>query len=256
MSQDPGTTSGTREPVPAPSRATRLLTPYIAAVCIGGMVITLRALFSLQAAIILPLEVACVAAGAAEAFRVTVGSRTINVSASIGVALAALVALGPAAAIVTVVAGGFGLAFFPRIRPLNRTAFNLGLFGISAGVAGVADSAVSAVLPAVLPAVAVPAAAAVVWLAVYFAVNWPLLVTVVWLSSGRAPVITWREDLRWLPVPIAVAGALGIVLGMNYLHFGWAGTVLWVLPLAGLRQTLRLEAMRHVLSPRARRGLE
>ena len=233
---------------PRPLESSPLLNPFVAVVALAGLAITGLAAARVAPGMVLPLEAACIVAGAAEAFKVTVGTRTINVSASMGVIIAALVALGPGAAIITAFAAALGAGFFPRLRPLHKTAFNAGLYALSAGAAGVVMSVLAPAL-ASLPGVVAGVILVQVALAMYVAVNWVLLCTVLWLGTRRAPVRTWREDLCWLVLPLEVVGALGAVAGANYAHFGWVGAILCLVPLLATRQTLRLEVIKHAINP-------
>ncbi|MEA2645457.1 MAG: hypothetical protein QOE92_540 [Chloroflexota bacterium] len=241
-------TSSGAEVASEAARESRLLNPYIAVVAAAGLGAAVVSPFYVAPQMVVPLEAACIAAAAAEAFRVTLGTRTITVSASLGIILAAMVAVGPAGAIITALAGALGAGFFPRIRPLRKTAFNCGLYAVSAAAAGGASYGIDALLSG-LPVVGRELLQAQLGLIVYVAVNWALLTLVLWLSVRRRPAQTWRQDLRWLVVPLELAGALGALVGMNYVHFGWIGAVLCLIPLVAVRRTLRLEATSHAVDP-------
>jgi hypothetical protein len=89
--------------------------------------------------------------------------------------------------------------------------------------------------PVLVPAVALATVA-------YFGVNWPLLVGVIRVSSGRPVLEVWCRDIAWTPGPLLLAAALGAALGANYLALGWWGVVLLTAPLAALQFTLRGQA--------------
>jgi hypothetical protein len=72
----------------------------------------------------------------------------------------------------------------------------------------------------------------------YFVVNWPLLIGVVHLTTGRSVRQVWAEDLAWMPGPVLVTIFMGAALGLAYLDFGLLGACLVVVPLLALRPAL------------------
>ena len=152
-----------------------------------------------------------------------------------------LVALGPSAAVLVAAAGALGNGFFPSIKPAHKILFNLGLYTLSAGAAGLVYSLLvvgqgqHTLAPALVPAVVLATLA-------YFGVNWPLLIRVISVSSGRRVLEIWTGDIAWTPGPILLTAALGSALGANYLALGWWGVVLLAAPLAALQFTLRAQA--------------
>ncbi|MFN2464433.1 MAG: hypothetical protein ABR573_11110 [Candidatus Dormibacteria bacterium] len=230
--------------VAAPSH--RMLNPFIAVVAVAGALLAATSLSQVRPGVVLALEAACLAAAIAEAFRLTVGTRTINVSPSIGIIVAVLVALGPAAAVVVAISGPLAAGFYPRIRPLRKTVFNCGLYAVSAGAAGAVSSVLGSSLATAAP-LAREMIQAQAGLITYLVANWGLLSIVLWLSANRAPSQTWREDLRWLMGPLEVTGVIGALVGINYVHLGWPGAILCLVPLVGVRHVLRLEIIKRAL---------
>jgi hypothetical protein len=217
---------------------------YILAVSVAGVAALATALANLGSTNLIALEAACIAAGAAEAMRVTARSGGLTFSSSVAVILAALLALGPAAAIVVAAGAALTTGFVPTVRPLRKTAFNLGLYTLAAAAAGSVSSALGGP-HAALPALALIAPVASI---AYFVVNWPLLCGVISLTTGRSFLETWNDDLAVTPMPLLLATVLGFLLAANYLSFGWAGAALVLLPLAGLQLTLRSLSQRQALS--------
>jgi hypothetical protein len=214
---------------------------YVAVTAATGIAILIQAALNIHGVGIIPLEFFCIAAAAAEIPRVTGPGRSVTLSLSVAVILASLVALGPSATILVAAAGALGNGFFPRFKPVHKILFNLGLYTLSAGAAGVAYSALTAGQGQhVLSLVVVPAVALAT--VAYFGVNWPLLVGVIRVSTGRPVLEVWAADIRWTPGPILLAAALGAALGANYLALGWWGLVLLIAPLVAVQFTLLAQA--------------
>ena len=67
---------------------------------------------------------------------------------------------------------------------------------------------------------------------VFYAVNHVLLCLVRALAEQRSSVEIWREDYRWLWPHYAVAGLLGMTLGLSYELMGTAATIVMASPVA------------------------
>jgi len=217
-----------------PSNSTLL---YVAMTAAAGIAILMQATWNLHGAGVLPLEFFCVAAATAEISRVTAPGKSVTFSLSVAVILASLVALGPSAAVLVAAAAALGNGFVPRIRPAHKILFNLGLYTLSAWAAGLAYSVLMVgqghptLSPVLVPAVALATVA-------YFGVNWPVLIGVIRVSTGRPARDVWAADIGWTPGPILLASALGGALGVNYLALGWWGVLLMAAPLAALQFTI------------------
>jgi diguanylate cyclase (GGDEF)-like protein/putative nucleotidyltransferase with HDIG domain/PAS domain S-box-containing protein len=214
-----------------------LLRAYVGAVFAAGVAVTAAALVASHDALVATL-VFCVAAVGAEQLRVTVGEDNFSISLSLSIALAAAVAVGPEAAAAAGLCAGLAGSLFGRNRlPMIKRVFNGGLYAMACGIGGVTFQVAGGDLGnGHWNATDLLAAAAC--LLAYFAVAWPLLVGVIKISTGRAVTEIW-DDLRWLPVQVAVSATLGFSMGIAYILFGWAGAAVYLAPLVAMREASR-----------------
>ncbi|MHB8572137.1 MAG: bifunctional diguanylate cyclase/phosphohydrolase [Candidatus Dormibacteria bacterium] len=231
-----------------PSIRERLMNIYVAAVAVAGI-----AMVALTMTSHLPdlwVVVVYSAAGIiAERIRVSVSHDSASMSPLLAIFLAAGVVGGPAAAALTGYAGGLGALLQRRRPPLIKIAFNTGLYALGAGAAGLTYQALGGALgQRPLRAVDLLAAAAAV--VANFAVNWPLLVSVLRMATGRSYRQIWEESLRWTPLQIAILSAVGFTLGAAQNTFGWAGAAIYIAPTLAVREASRL------LTGRMRRQLD
>ena len=189
---------------------------------------------------LLPLLVVCAAAAIGEAVKLAVSDDSpVAISLTFSLSLAALIAVGPFAASLAAVVGAASAWIIHRPRPqVRKTLFNIGLFGLSTSAAGLAYTAVGGALGRQETSLRDIAACAAAF-AAYIATNWPLLLAVIRLTSGRAVRAIWREDLRWTPTQITISAAIGFSIGAAYNFFGLAGVAVYLLPLLGLREAMR-----------------
>src|SRR5205823_408126 len=137
---------------------------------------------------VVALAVFCLAAGVGELLRVRVTSESVSLSLSLVVMMAAVVALGPAGAALTAVSAAVVAGVGLRPRPeMRKTLFNIGLFALGGGASGLAYQAFGGQVGQVHHAFSqrdfwACAAAA----AANFAVNWPLVITIVHLTTGKS----------------------------------------------------------------------
>jgi diguanylate cyclase (GGDEF)-like protein/PAS domain S-box-containing protein/putative nucleotidyltransferase with HDIG domain len=238
----------TDEPISPISREQALesaIRAYIALVFVAGAGLTGLILFRWSRPDLVALAVFCVAAGGSELLRVRVRYESVSLSLSVVVMMAAVVALGPAGSVLTAICAALVAGFALRpVPPVRKTIFNLGMFALGGGASGLAYQALGGqVGHGHLFALGdiVPCLAAVV---ANFAINWPLVIAVVHLTSGKSIRQIWSEALRWTPVPIMVAALIGFTLGAAFLIFGYVGAVVYVAPLVALRETMRMYTSR------------
>ncbi|MHB8573230.1 MAG: HD-GYP domain-containing protein [Candidatus Dormibacteria bacterium] len=228
----------------------RDLVPYYVAAVAG-----LGAAAAVGSAVITPhprwiLVAIFAAAGAvAERIRVQVRTDSTTMSPLLAVFLAAAVVAGPVAASACAVAGALSAGLLTRSRPpLRKTIFNAGLYSLGAAAAGTVylemggrlglrDAGPADVLACALALVA------------NFAINWPLLIGVLHLATGRSAREIWDESLRWMPLQVTLLAAVGFTLGAACNLFGFAGALVYVAPLLAVRQASQhfTSRMRHQL---------
>jgi ribonuclease P protein subunit RPR2 len=116
-----------------------------------------------------------------------------------------------------------------RRNPPLRVAFDVGALSLAGGAAAATFTGLRQLGVDEVPACVAAGAA-------YYAVNLPLLATVIWLSSGTSPLRTLREQFAWLTPHYASYGALaGLFItvwetsGFSvFLVFGLPTAMLWV----------------------------
>ena len=212
---------------------------YIGAVAAAGLAMSAYAIANSRLDP-LPVLLFCAAAAIAEGLQVAVTEEAgVAISLSLAVIIAAVVALGPGAAVLTAFSAGAAIAIVRRPRPeLRKTVFNLGLFTLQGGAAGLAYRFVAGGTGGHwLTAVSIEAG--LVALAVAVAVNWALLIGVIHLTSGRSFRDIWDEDLRWMPIQVGVAGLIGYSMGGAFVLYGLVGPVVYLAPLLALRHSMR-----------------
>jgi len=221
---------------------------YIAAVAVAGLAAVAYGVTHLGGINVVALEVFCVAAAMSEVGRRTSGASHVTISLSVAVILAAIVALGPGAAILVAASAALAQGLFPRIRPLHRTLFNIGLYTVGALASGLAFQAIAGRSgQEALTVMLIPAA--IVATAANFAVNWPVLAGVIHLSTGRSLRLVWKEDISWTPAPILLTVVLGSALGANFVQFGWMGAAIVLVPLAVLQVSVNAITRRYDEEP-------
>jgi diguanylate cyclase (GGDEF)-like protein/putative nucleotidyltransferase with HDIG domain/PAS domain S-box-containing protein len=211
---------------------------FVAAVVLAGVAVTGLALQATPQLDLAAILVFCAAAAVAEVMGVSITEDSpLSVSLSLAVILGAVVVVGPfGAALAGICAASARVLRHPR-PATRKTLFNIGLFALEGGAAGLAYHAAGGQLgrEANTPTDVLACAAA---LAAYFVVAWPILVGIIRMTTGR-PFRDIYEDFRWMPVQILVSAAVGFTLGAAYLLFGWGGAAVYVAPLLAVREAMR-----------------
>jgi len=228
----------------SPPASSRYLSVYVGAVVVAGIAATASAFVLAPPHDLLTLVVFCVLAAAAEYVRVEFWEGSVAVSISLAVILAALVVVGPAGATLAAVCAALPYRVLRR-RALawQKTLFNTAMYALGAAAASLAFVGVGGNFAdghvRFLDLVACIAA-----VTANFAVNWPLLVVVIHLSSGRRIADLWHDELRWTLGSMAVSALIGFTLGLAFIHFGFVGMMVYLTPLVALRETMRLYTSR------------
>jgi PAS domain S-box-containing protein len=134
-----------------------------------------------------------------------------TLSVSFAANLAALLLVGPRAALVAALAGAWTQCTFnvKRPYPLYRTAFSVAAEAITMALTGLAYVSLGGPLPPqTLAGLARPLAGAT---ATYFLLNTGLIATAIGLSTKQSLVRIWREDFLWSAASFAVVGTAGAI---------------------------------------------
>lgn len=182
-----------------------------------------------------------------------------NVSVSMIIGIASILAFGPFGAVfVQMVSGvmtGAKMVFGQKGKPANKrfvwlrqSSFNFGMFVIASFAAGwvyilsggTTEKVVfySNLLPLILT------------VSTYVIVNLALLLVVIILQTGRNPIEIWSQDFSW-GVPINILGGIlgGAILAMAYEAFSVLGLLFFFLPILMTGYSFRLYAnnMRNIV---------
>jgi putative nucleotidyltransferase with HDIG domain len=222
---------------------------YTSAVAVLGLAIVLFALFDLPqnlSGLLLFIFLAAAAElGSVELF---VSSRNSNVSVSSMIAIASILLFGPLAGALTHSASGLMTAVtitFLREKPksqvswLRRSAFNIGMFVVSAFLAGQVYRLAGGA-PGIVdrPGNLLPLALAST---VDSGFNILLLIGAITLQTGRPALEIWKQDFQWA-MPISIVGGVlgGGAIAMAYSMFGLPGLLVFSLPVLLTSYSFRL----------------
>ena len=141
-----------------------------------------------------------------------------TLSVSYGANLAALLLVGPRAAMVIAVAGAWTQCTFnvKRSYPLYRTAFSVAAEAITIGLTGFVYLWLGGPLgPATFAGLAKPLLGAT---ATYFTFNTGLVATAIALSTRQSVLKIWREDFLWSAASFTVVGTAGAAAAIVVVH--------------------------------------
>ncbi|MGH2370003.1 MAG: HD-GYP domain-containing protein, partial [Chloroflexota bacterium] len=174
---------------------------------------------------------------ASEQLAVDVGDKRGKVSVTVVPVLAASFLYGEVGSLAAVSA----FALWAKLKahsPLHRMLFNLGnallaaesatwIFRLLVGRPVAETSFDRMILPAVVAGL------------VYYTINHVLLCLVRGLAEGRCPFQIWFADYHWLWPHYAVLGALGLIVAMGYVAFGWTGVLALMAPVAAMHLAIK-----------------
>lgn len=172
----------------------------------------------------------------------------VSVSSVIGIA--AILLFGPYGGAITHIASGLTTIITtstntsvqkdgrPRASILRRSSFNIAMFVIAAGAAGLfyswtgGQSGNVMLLSNLLPLLGAAT--------VDVLVNLILLIGVISLQTRRPVIHIWQDDFQWA-APIAIAGNIfGAVLALAYEMFSYLGLAVFMLPILATSYSFRL----------------
>jgi uncharacterized membrane protein YdcZ (DUF606 family) len=116
-----------------------------------------------------------------------------------------------------------------QVSWIRRSAFNTGMFVVSAFLAGLVYRSAGGVNPDLahlsnlLPLILATA--------VYNLANLLLLILIITFQTGQSPDHVWKQDFQWA-IPIAVIGGVlgGGAIAMAYEMYHWLGLAVFYLP--------------------------
>jgi hypothetical protein len=157
--------------------------------------------------------------------------RNSSMSVAFAVCFAALVYLGPEAAVWVNLASGLVAALRPKPKPLLKALWNVGALGLAAGLAGAVYAlAGGPARPAALEWALLPPA--VLAITAYFFANTGSLAAVIALSGRASLGAVWGLNYRWLAPNYVGMGLIGLGMGAAVASVGLLGVSLFLIPLA------------------------
>src|SRR3989442_9099130 len=157
--------------------------------------------------------------------------RNSSMSVAFAVCFAALVYLGPEAAVWVNLASGLVAVVRPKPKPLLKALWNVGALGLAAGLAGAVYAAAGgAARPAALEWALLPPA--VLAITAYFFANTGSLAAVIPLTSKASLGAVWGVNYRWLAPNYVGMGLIGFGMGAAVAAVGPLGVALFLIPLA------------------------
>jgi hypothetical protein len=157
--------------------------------------------------------------------------RNSSISVGFAIGFGALIALGPAAAILVQLGPGLVLCVTPRVKPLQKMLFNAGSLPLETALAaavyaGLGGTTRIAHLDAAVLGPTVASAIA------FVALNTGMLAAVIALETGASVRAIWTLNYRWLLPNYVGLGLLGLVMGVAAGAVGPTGWLVFAVPLA------------------------
>jgi GAF domain-containing protein len=157
--------------------------------------------------------------------------RNSSISVAFAVAFAALIYLGPAAAIWVQLAAGMVLCVTPYVKPPQKMIFNLTSLPLETALAGLVYVALGGVIaPTYLAWSLVPPA--LVAIATFVLANTIGLTVVISLETGSSIKAVWTLNYRWLLPNYVGLGMVGLGMAVAIQTIGVAGLAVFLIPLA------------------------
>jgi GAF domain-containing protein len=214
----------------ATSWRSALYPPFLAATILGGLGVYAYAAARLPAERLGEVALFALLCGLAQLMPVPL-FRNSSMSVAFAVCFAALVYLGPEAAVWVNLASGLVAVVRPRPKPLLKALWNVGALGLAAGVAGAVYAAAGgAARPAALEWALLPPA--VLAITAYFFANTGSLAAVIALTSRASLGAVWAVNYRWLAPNYVGMGLIGFGMGTAVAAVGLLGVSLFLIPLA------------------------
>lgn len=217
-----------------------MLSVYLAAVAGAGALVLVAALGRLDLGRVDPVAALLLLTLAVVAQRMPVRLfRSSAISVAYVATIAAYVLYGMPFGVLVNLASAVVNAFTPRVKPIEKIAFNTASLTLAAACAGVTYELLGEVSPTeILPTIAAVAASAVV----YFASSTALTTLVIALSTGAKAMGVWRENYAGMTLNYAATAIVGAMLALAYRSLGLAGAVSFVVPLGVAWYSFRLYA--------------
>jgi len=156
--------------------------------------------------------------------------RNSSMSVNFAIAIAAMIYLGPAAAVVANLGDGLVMGFRPRPKPLHKVAYNIGQLSLATAAAGLAYTGLgSSIRPAALEwANLWPVIVAIV---AYFFVNTGLLAAAISATTASTLSSVWGLNYRWLAPNFFGLGLVGFGMATAVATVGLLGPGIFLIPL-------------------------
>jgi putative nucleotidyltransferase with HDIG domain len=204
--------------------------PFLFLTIVGGLAVYAGALSRLPGGRVGEVALFALLCGLAQLMPVPL-FRNSSMSVAFAVCFAALVYLGPEAAVCANLASGLVAALRPRPKPPLKALWNVGALGLAAALAGAVYAlAGGAARPERLEWAMVPPA--VLAITAYFFANTGSLAAVIALSSRASLGAVWGVNYRWLAPNYVGMGLIGFGMGAAVAAVGLLGVALFLIPLA------------------------
>ena len=165
--------------------------------------------------------------------------RNSSISVAFAIGFAALVHLGPAAAVLVQLGPGLVLCVTPYVKPPQKMLFNAGSLPLQTALAAAVYLALGgAVGPAFLDLALLPPTVAAA--AVFVALNTGALAAVIALETGSSPRAVWTLNYRWLLPNYVGLGLVGLGMAVAVHAMGAVGLAVFFIPLAMAWYSFRL----------------
>ena len=174
--------------------------------------------------------------------------RDTRISVSFVLAIAGIIAIGPAAGILTQAISGLTTMVTTsisssrqsggRVNLIRRGAFNMGMFVTSAAAAGWVYQTFSKLIPNPLPSLIF---SLILTVTVSELANAILLMTVIVFQTGQKRSVIWKRDFQWgLQISIVIGVIYGGALAIAYRMFAIPGLLVFLMPVLLTSYSFRL----------------
>ena len=213
----------------ATPRRSGLIWAVVSAVAIGGLAAVSWAFGHLPTDRLGELALFCLLAAISQRMPVSL-FRNSSISVGFALAFAALVYLGPGAAVLVQLAPGLVLCVTPYVKPPQKMLFNAGSLPLQTWAAtAVYVGLGGAIAPDYLSWTLIPPAVAGAF--VFVALNTGALAAVISLETGSSIRAVWTLNYRWLLPNYVGLGLVGLGMAVAAQTMGIAGLLVFFIPL-------------------------
>ncbi len=164
-----------------------------------------------------------------------------GVTVGFAVVLAAILLFGTSFAVWIAFLGVFiTKAFLSKKIPLDKIAFNSGMFAIMAGVSGLIYERLGGIPGDLTPSFSSNIFTIIITVLSYYLINVSLVAIVLTLDKGLSPYRVWIKNLKWSAPNYLALASVGILIAYVYNSLGIIGIFLLLIPLIIIRNSFKL----------------